>query len=238
MSHRFFLDSEIREGRTKLAGDQAHHAIHVMRSKVGDEVVLFDGKGAEHNAVVVAVAKKTLQLEISSSRTFERSAKRHVTIAVALPKGDRQKFLVEKLVELGVGHLIPLKATRSVAVANGNVIERMRRHVIEASKQCGRNFLMSVDQEHAVQQLIDSTPPNVSRFVANPNGELDVSLADNKQATAAIIAVGPEGGFTDQEQQDFEKANWKNVKLGPTILRIETAAFVGAVLLSKNSIDH
>ena len=135
MSHRFFLDSEIRDGRTILDGDQAHHAIHVMRSKVGDEVVLFDGKGTEHTALVVAAAKKMLHLEISSSRAIDRTVQREVTIAVALPKGDRQKFLVEKLVELGVSRLVPLKTTRSVAVATGNVIDRMNRHVIEASKQ-------------------------------------------------------------------------------------------------------
>lgn len=238
MSHRFFLDSEIREGLTTLEGDQAHHAIHVMRSKVGDEVVLFDGKGSEHDAIVVAVAKKKLHLEVSSSRAFERKRCRDISIAVALPKGDRQKFLVEKLVELGVSRLVPLKTNRSVAVASDNVVERMRRQVIEASKQCGRNYLMSIDDEHTVQQLIDSTSSDLSRFVANPNGAVDVSLADGQQTTAAIIAVGPEGGFTDREQQDFEKSEWKNVNLGPTILRIETAAFVAAVLLSRNPVDR
>jgi 16S rRNA (uracil1498-N3)-methyltransferase len=237
MSHRFFLDSEVRDGRTILDGDQAHHAIHVMRSKVGDEVVLFDGKGTEHTALVVAAAKKKLHLEITSSRAIDRTARREVTIAVALPKGDRQKFLVEKLVELGVSRLVPLKTTRSVAVATVNVIDRLNRHVIEASKQCGRNYLMSVDHEHTLQQLIGSTPPDVSRFVANPTGEIDITIADHNQSTAAIIAVGPEGGFTDRELQEFEAAEWKSVKLGPTILRIETAAIVAAVLLAMNPAD-
>ena len=96
---------------------------------------------------------------------------------------------------------------------------------------------MSVDREHTVQQLIGATSPDVSRFVANPTGEIDITIADDNQSTAATIAVGPEGGFTDRELQEFEAAEWKNVKLGPTILRIETAAIVAAVLLAMSPAD-
>lgn len=235
MSHRFFLDSEIRDGRTILKGDQAHHAIHVMRSKVGDKLVLFDGKGTEHTALIIEAERKKLLLKLESSRATVRAIRRPITIAVALPKGDRQKFLVEKLVEVGVSRLVPLKTTRSVAVATNNVVERMNRHVVEASKQCGRNYLMSVDREHTVQQLISSTTRPAAGFVAHPTADQNITIADNDRSAAAIIAVGPEGGFTADELAEFADANWMNVKLGPTILRIETAAIVAAVLLGMNS---
>ena len=144
MSQRFFLDSNPGSDRLAagdaitLEGDQAHHAINVMRFNAGDQIVLFDGTGIEYVATVEEVQKKSISLAIIESVENSRSLKTSITIAVALPKGDRQKFLVEKLVELGVQTLIPLKTKRAVAVPNPKVIARLSKQVVEASKQCGR----------------------------------------------------------------------------------------------------
>ena len=235
MSRRFFLNSEIRDGVIVLKADQAHHAIHVMRSKVGDKLVLFDGKGTEHTAVIIQVAKKELHLKIESSTTLRGFNGRDITIAVALPKGDRQKFLVEKLVEVGVSYLVPLKTIRSVSVANDNVIERINRQVIEASKQCGRAYLMSVEPEHSVQDLIEGMNPHAVYYVADPRGEEELSVVDKDKSVGANIAIGPEGGFADEELVQFESAGWQNVRLGSTILRIETAAIAASILLGMGT---
>ena len=133
MSYRFFLDGTPTSEIVTLAGDQAHHAIQVMRFKIGDRIDLFDGTGVEYRAVIDQVAKKRLSLRILETIANDRSVERRITMGIALPKGDRQKFLVEKLVELGVVRLIPLKTTRSVAVANDKVIERLKKQVVESS---------------------------------------------------------------------------------------------------------
>ena len=233
MSHRFFLDAEIHDRKTTLEGDQAHHAIHVMRSKVGDKISLFDGKGTEHIAVIVEVGKKQLQLVVQQSAATVHQSQREFTIAVALPKGDRQKFLVEKLVELGAHRLIPLNTSRSVAVANEKVIERMNRHVIEASKQCGRNFLMTVEPESSILQLVATVSNADIRLVAEPYAQSNLIDSVSTKSQPAIIAIGPEGGFADEEHEMFQAAGWKNVCLSPMILRIETAALAAAVLLAN-----
>ncbi len=235
MSRRFFLNSEIRDGHVVLKGDQAHHAVHVMRSKAGDKLILFDGKGTEHVTLIVEVAKKELLLKIESSKTLSDFAGRDITIAVALPKGDRQKFLVEKLVEVGVNRLVPLKTTRSVSVANANAIERINRQVIEASKQCGRTYLMSVEPEQSVKNLIDRMTSHAVYYVADPSSEQELSVVDQDKSTVANVVIGPEGGFTDEELAQLQSAGWQDVRLGSTILRIETAAIAASVLLGMGS---
>ena len=232
MSYRFFLDADIVENRISLEGDQAYHAIQVMRLKVGDTLTLFNGRGTEHAAVIVGSTKKKLDLEVRST-THHPPAKKYLSIACALPKGDRQKFLVEKLVELGVSRLIPLQTRRSVAIGNQKVIERMKKHVIESSKQCGRNFLMEIEHQCTVDRLIETVPDSCARFVADPYSDSDLQLADSDEPV--VIAIGPEGGFEPGESERFAVANWQPMRMGHHILRIETAAIAAAVLLGMGN---
>lgn len=232
MSHRFFLDSVPTEGPLILEGDQAHHAIQVMRFRSGDEVVLFDGSGVEYRAVIDSVEKKRLCLSIVESISIQRSVTSQITLAVALPKGDRQKFLVEKLVELGVKRLVPLRATRSVAVASDKVIERLKKQVVEASKQCGRNTLMDIGNEQSLKQLGDSCISNTTRLIADPYQGLSISEVASglPESASVVIAVGPEGGFDDEENALAHELGFEPMRLGPAILRVETAALAVAAI--------
>jgi len=244
MSHRFFLNSPSDSGRLAtgdkiaLQGDQAHHAINVMRFNIGDQLSLFDGSGIEYLAAVDGVEKKTVSLTILDLIEAPKSLATEITIAVALPKGDRQKFLIEKMVELGVQTLIPLKTKRAVAVANSKVIARLGKQVIEASKQCGRNTLMEIAEVQTVNQLIQKSSesfPNAQRLVADPyQGETISSLISESAAGAKrefVVAIGPEGGLDESEVQLLTQSQFAPVRLGPSILRIETACVAVASIL-------
>ncbi len=145
MSERYFVDKTISGGRVALNGPEAHHLIHVMRAAPGLNVVLFDGSGAEFPAVVQRVGRSDVELAVLSRELVDRELPFDLTLATALPKGDRQKWLVEKAVELGVTRLVPLRTQRAVAQPVEQALARLRRAVIEASKQCGRNRLMPID---------------------------------------------------------------------------------------------
>ena len=134
MTQRYFVDNPIAGENVTLTGAEAHHLLHVMRAKPGDEVVLFDGSGDEFPARVEALRRSEADVVILGRHTVNRELPCPVTLGVALPKGDRQRWLVEKAVELGVTRLIPLETARSVAQPNAKAIERLRRAVIEASK--------------------------------------------------------------------------------------------------------
>ena len=144
MSRRFFSDQPITSDSVELSGPEAHHLIHVMRAKVDDQVDLFDGSGAEFSARIDQVRRRDVVLCVQSKRWVDRELPFELVLAVALPRGDRQEWLVQKAVELGVTQLVPWQTHRSVARANEKSLERLRRTVIEASKQSGRNRLMEI----------------------------------------------------------------------------------------------
>jgi 16S rRNA (uracil1498-N3)-methyltransferase len=177
MSERFFAEQPVLERRALLTGDEAHHVLRVMRAGVGDELTIFDGSGAEFRARIVRLGKGEVELEIVERRQIDREARRNLTLAVALPKGERQKWLVEKATELGAARLVPLVAERGVAQPTAGALGRLRRTVIEASKQCGRNRLMEI-AEPATAVVLFGQPPTIQ---VEPRGSAPRSEAAGDQ---------------------------------------------------------
>ena len=124
-----------------------------MRATPGTQVTLFDGSGDEFAAAVDRVGRSEVELAILSRESINRELPFALTLGVALPKGDRQKWLVEKAVELGVARIVPLRTQRSVAQPVEQALVRLRRAVIEASKQCGRNRLLQIDPPQTMARL-------------------------------------------------------------------------------------
>jgi 16S rRNA (uracil1498-N3)-methyltransferase len=221
MPDRYFSETPITPPDAVLAGSEAHHLLHVMRAKPGDRVVLFDGSGAEFVAEVARLERSEVRLTVVERHAVDRESPRRITLAVALPKGDRQRWLIEKATELGAARVIPLRCERAVAEPNEKALARLRRAVIEASKQCGRNRLMEIAEPVDFDALLESTPDAPCRLIAQPGGSsLEVATLPDE----AICAVGPEGGFTDAELQAAAASGWQPIGLGARILRVETAA--------------
>lgn len=223
MAERFFSETAITGPLATLAGSEAHHLLHVMRAKPGDRVMLFDGSGAEFLAQVQRTRRAEVQLEILDRSEVNRERAVPITLGVAMPKGDRQKWLVEKAVELGVGVLVPLETERSVAQPGAEAVSRLMRSVIEASKQCGRNKLMRIEPAQRWPEFLRSTAAIDLRLVAHPVLQRPAAPPTTRPAAVAL-AIGPEGGLTDDEVAQALAAGWQQVSLGPRILRIETAA--------------
>jgi 16S rRNA (uracil1498-N3)-methyltransferase len=253
MSERFFAAEPISSDRAKLDGPEAHHLLHVMRATIGQEVTVFDGSGAEFVAAVTACGRASVELKILERIEVDRELPFSLTVGVSLPKGDRQKWLVEKLTELGATELVPLATERGVAQPTDNALDRLQRSVIEAAKQCGRNRLMRIagprtwgawvahgwlGQSVTPTQVESGALPqahapakSVRRLVAHPAVRPLVEL-DLAVPQPTILAVGPEGGLTDDEIVAAEAAGWQIVDLGPRILRVETAAVALAAVVA------
>jgi 16S rRNA (uracil1498-N3)-methyltransferase len=156
-----------------------------------------------------------------------------LTLAAAVPKGDRFDWLIEKATELGVDQLIPIVSERSVVDPGAAKITRLRKSIIEACKQCGRNRLMTLESPVRWSSLI-TMRLDAARFVADPDGAPVSALGGIPAGGQAILAIGPEGGFTAAELGQAVDAGWSLISLSGNILRIETAALAGcAILLSK-----
>lgn len=248
MSSRFFLDSPPLADLATLTDAEAHHLLHVMRAKVGETITLFDGSGVEYVAEITRLARSSVEARVVTTQEVDRELPREVVIGVALPKGDRQRWLVEKLVELGVARCIPLVTRRGVAQPEGGTLEKLRRAVIEASKQCGRNRLLTIDSPLEWSQFVAAAPSDSLRFVAHPPSlwptthlsagitaaELGAELVANR-TSRCWFAVGPEGGFSDDEIREAITTNWRPMGLGARILRVETAAVALASLAAANT---
>lgn len=225
MSDRFFFDGPLGPGDVTLEGPEAHHLAHVRRFESGDAIVLFNGDGHEYPATIIEVAKKQVTVQVGGVESPLRELGFALHIASALPKGDRGDFLIEKLTELGVTDFTPLLTDRSVVKADDAKAEKLRRAVIEAGKQCGRNVLMRVHSparwaEWCVRQ-------KGRRLIAHPS-----TRPESPMAGEAVVAIGPEGGFTEAEVQLALNNGWEVLSLGPRILRVETAAIAAAVRLT------
>ncbi|MBN02372.1 MAG: 16S rRNA (uracil(1498)-N(3))-methyltransferase [Planctomycetaceae bacterium] len=230
MSRRFFSDVPIQSDQVTLDGSEAHHLVHVMRAKAGDELILFDGSGWEFRARVLTTSRKAVTLEVLSEHARDLELPIDLELVVALPRGDRSDWLVQKLVELGVSSLLPWKTSRSVAEPNAKSLARLRRQVIEASKQCGRNRLMQIQDPCRMTDQLD-LDPQALHLIAHPASGTDAetttfaSLEDGfENYQKLVIGVGPEGGFSDDELKAAMDAGWKCIDLGDRILRTETAA--------------
>jgi len=264
MADRYFLATPIAADRATLAGPEAHHLIHVMRAAPGLKVVLFDGSGAEFHASVDRVGRSEVELAILTREEIDRELPLDLTLGVALPKGERQKWLVEKAVELGVTRLAPLRTQRGVAQPVEQALVRLRRAVIEASKQCGRNRLMQIEEPQSWPDFVAAAANAPCRLLAHPQRacEPEFAIASRLQdsrvltnssaltnsrgltapgacpadtlPTRVLLAVGPEGGFADDELARAVAAGWRTVDLGPRILRVETAALLlVAIVIEK-----
>ena len=174
-----------------------------------------------------------MELSVISRAEVNRELPVEVTLGVALPKGERQKWLVEKAVEVGVTRMVPLRTHRGVAQPVEQALSRLRRAVIEASKQCGRNRLLRMDEPQDWPDFVENAAGMPRRLLAQPQGfhrSSHLPLPE-KLSDPIILVIGPEGGFTSEETTLAVTAGWHTVDLGPRTLRVETAALVLVAML-------
>jgi 16S rRNA (uracil1498-N3)-methyltransferase len=145
VSRRFYTP-ELRPTTAELilAGSEGRHLAVVLRGAPGDRVTLFNGRGLQAEGIVRRVDAQGVLIEITAQLPVTQPHRRQVTLATAVPKGDRFDWLVEKATELGVARLVPLKTARSIVEPRDTRLEKLRRVIVEASKQCGRDDLLEL----------------------------------------------------------------------------------------------
>ncbi len=233
MPARFYCPDLPSGGQIRLEGDEARHLSRVCRLGVGDVVEVFDGKGTAFKSQVIAAGGDWVDLATSGSPLPQRVPPFPLALASAVSKGDRFDWLIEKATELGVERLIPLVTERSVVEPGYSKLARLRRTIIEASKQCRRDRLMVLDSPMRWTELTGSFGDSL-KFVADPDGLPARRLSPIPAAQSVILAVGPEGGFTSAEQALAAESGWRPISLSINTLRIETAGLAGcAVLLTR-----
>ncbi len=220
---RLFIDQELSEGNSlHIDGAQAHYLLRVMRVKSGDAVKLFDDKTGEYLAVISGAGKRDLTLTIEA-KLREREAVPDLWLLQAPIKKDRFNWIAEKACELGVAQFQPVLTSR--CVVDKVKEDRLRSHMIDAAEQCERTALPEIAPLVRLQELLNKWPEGRRLFFCDERGggSFPEAIADN--IGPAAILIGPEGGFTDQENAAIRACEQAiPVSLGPRILRADTAA--------------
>jgi 16S rRNA (uracil1498-N3)-methyltransferase len=230
MTRRYFVpDLPQNGGLVALPGSEAQHATRVMRVQIGDSIRLFDGKGSESKAIIAQLARSECHCDAEPSKLVDREPARAIHLGIALPKPDRARELIERLTELGVKSVTPLTAERTQRPPSDSLLEKLRRGVIEACKQSGRNELLQVLPTESARDFFTSSDAE-TRLIAHLSSEstaLDAAMESN----IVNAAIGPEGGWTDDEVRFAIDHGFTPINLGERIYRIETAATVIASVL-------
>ncbi|MCE4553752.1 16S rRNA (uracil(1498)-N(3))-methyltransferase [Pelomonas cellulosilytica] len=224
---RFFVDIPLTSpGEVSLSPGAARH-VQVLRLQPGDALTLFDGSGLEWQAVVTAMGRSEVRVNLVAATQPRRELDRAVTLAVVMPANDRMDFIVEKATELGAAVLQPLVAERSVLRLAGERADKKRAHwqgvAIAAAEQSGRTVPLRVEPVLPLSAWLAALPAPAAdewRGVLSPRAV--APLAPIAAARASFLS-GPEGGLSDAEEDAARARGFAAVTLGPRILRADTA---------------
>jgi 16S rRNA (uracil1498-N3)-methyltransferase len=231
--------SALHPGEVPLDSAEAHHALEVLRLTSGTIVEVFDEAGHVAPGILSVVAAGVF-VHVDTVPEIRQSSAVLLTVAAAVPKGDRADWMIQKLSELGVHRFVPLITTRSVVIPEGkNKTARWSRLAIEASKQSRRTGVMTISGLTRPQELIRSLQvsnrlPDPLWYLSLHDGARSIVQVLREEETPArlTVMVGPEGGWTAEEIGIFDETGAQAIALTPTVLRIETAAIAAASIVA------
>jgi 16S rRNA (uracil1498-N3)-methyltransferase len=232
---RLYTDQPLAPGASLTIGGQAAHQVtHVLRLRRGAALRLFDGKGKEHHAILQASVRGSIELTVGEQVPGNPESALSITLAQGIARHDRMDLILQKAVELGVSDIQPLWMQRSQSHLKGERLAKRRQHwqgvVISACEQCGRNTLPFVAAPDSLENWMHMLPGADCRLILQPDSACTLpELA--APAGDIILLVGPEGGLDSGEQSLAMSAGFTGVRLGPRILRTETAALAAIAVI-------
>lgn len=224
---RFYLPENLSVGQTVSLPDGIIRHLNVLRVRTGTEITLFDGKGKAHAAQLTVLEKRRAEAEILREDTTDNESPLNITLIQSISSGDRMDFTLQKSVELGVTAIQPVISERCIVRLDGERaakrLARWQEIVISACEQSGRNTVPPVLPIIGYREALDKMPSESTKLIMSINRAR--KLGDIRHPSGAIVfMVGPEGGWTEQEEQQAFDAGFQAVTLGKRILRTETAA--------------
>ncbi len=232
---RFHVPAAAPGARVELPGHTAHHAREVLRLRPGAVVRVFDGAGAEFEAVLDEVSRRTVSARLGHRAQARAESPLHLVLAVSPLKGDRMEIVVQKATELGVAEIWPVVTDRTDAAARpalqGTRLERWERVASGAAEQCGRAVVPQVAPTTTLAGML-RRPFDGKRVVLLETGDhLPLSSLPHPPAAPLLLLVGPAGGFESAEAAALAEAGFVAASLGPRILRAETAAVAATAIV-------
>lgn len=232
--HRFFLSTELQvKQNLELDQDLSHQILRVLRLGIGDTIFLFNNTDCEFAATITNVNRKNVSIEIADQKIASIESPLSINLGQVLNKGDKMDLVIQKATELGVHSITPLYSEHAVikptADRTDNKIAHWQKIAIAACCQCGRNQLPIINPpQHLLTWINNNTDPN--KLILSPSDTAHKLKQLNINAPITIL-IGPEGGFSTTEINMALKHDFKQISLGPRILRTETAGLAVIAIL-------
>jgi 16S rRNA (uracil1498-N3)-methyltransferase len=234
---RVFIDAELQTGqRLTVEGSAGNHIVRVLRARVGDTLTLFTGRGGEYGSRIEEMRRDTLQVSVHEHRNDERESPFHLTLAQGISRGERMDWVVQKATELGVSRIAPLFTERSMVRLDEKQAERKVQHwraiAIAACEQSGRNRVPEIETPTGLYEMLEQRTAGGAALLLSPGAALRIADVPATEAGATVL-IGPEGGLAEVEQETALRSGFTPVRLGPRVLRTETAAVCALTLLQQ-----
>lgn len=234
---RIHLDGDLRPGTDiTLPTQAAAHVARVLRLRAGDELTLFNGNGDDYAAELTLVCVREVRARVTARQAVGNESPLRITLAQALARGEKMDWVVQKATELGATAITPLLTERSEVKLDATRARKRVAHwqavAVSACEQCGRARLPRVDAPQSLESWLASLKPDAptTRLILSPDGELTPRDFSNAPRDV-VVAVGPEGGFGQRDLASLCAAGFRGLRLGPRVLRTETAGIVAITAL-------
>jgi 16S rRNA (uracil1498-N3)-methyltransferase len=234
---RVHVEAELQTGRRlTVEGSAGNHIARVLRLRAGDSLTLFNGQGGEYAGSIEEIHRDTVVVSVLERREVDRESPHEITLAQGISRGERMDWVVQKATELGVWRIAPLFTERSVVHLDEKQAFRKIQHwrsiAVAACEQSGRNRVLQITQSVRLYEMLELRASSGTALLLSPGAPL--RIADITAAGAqTTVLIGPEGGLADVEQEAAIKAGFTPVRLGPRVLRTETAAVCALTLLQQ-----
>jgi 16S rRNA (uracil1498-N3)-methyltransferase len=224
---RIYLDQTLRKDAIyELTDDSAHHVIAVLRMRKGQQLILFNGQGGQFTAEIVSTVKKRVVIQVGEYYPINLESELNITLAQGISRGQQMDYTIQKSVELGVARIVPVITEFCTVHLNNERMLKRHHHwkkiIIGACEQSGRTKIPLLEKVQNVEDWI-SQDTNKLKLILHPESGLPLSNLD-KLVEHLTLLIGPEGGFSQLEYKLAQKNGYQGLKLGPRILRTETAA--------------
>jgi len=233
---RIYIDQPLRPGREVLLPEQAgEHVARVLRLERGHPLILFNGDGHEYDASLAALAKRAVTAEVSAVRSVDREAPLPLTLAQGIARGEKMDWILQKATELGAARIVPIITERTEVKLDEERAERRLAHwtsvIAGACEQSGRTRLPAVEPAQRLDRWLGSLGDTPAlRLALIPEGTLRLQQLPQME-NGAILVVGPEGGLSDNDVALLAQTGFRGLRLGPRILRTETAGIAALAAL-------
>jgi 16S rRNA (uracil1498-N3)-methyltransferase len=229
MTRRRWIADEVLDNRAALTGDHARHLAQALRAQVGQEFDISTGAEVRRGKVINMEAGR---VEFELGELISQPEQAQITVAISIFKFDRMEWAIEKCTELGVARIVPVIAGRTekhLAGAAAKRVDRWRRVVQQAAEQSRRSSSPEIAEPIKFKELL-AVSGETRILLSEVEQEVMLKDAMPQAARSALLAFGPEGGWTEQELGAFREAGWTSASLGNTILRVETAVIAGVAV--------